>query len=43
MTKELEPIFVKAKGTYVTDFNGQLLKSEPLLIFRETTDKLLNF
>jgi hypothetical protein len=40
MTKVLDPIFTKAKVIYATDFNGQILKSEPLLIFHYPTEKL---
>jgi len=38
MIQELEPIFTKAKGTYATDFNGQLLAN--LLIFHDPTEIL---
>ena len=46
MTQEIGPIITQAKGTYDTGFNGQISRSELLLIFHEPSeqfpDKLLN-
>ena len=46
MTQELGPIITQAKGTFATDFRGQISRNELLLIFHEPSeqfpDKLLN-
>ena len=46
MTQEIGPIITQAKGTYATNFTGQLFQNNLLLIFHEPNeqfpDKLLN-